>query len=127
MALLLGGIAEQAGFTDESAVRLLLDALPSGVKDWRTAEKTAAWGLEHGRARPIDIPDRPDAKTPDPRRKETARAAFRLLRMGVPSGELLTVLHDLNRRRPDPLPAPVIGETAIWAAKRLKDCVHAPR
>jgi hypothetical protein len=53
-------------------------------------------------------------------RSETAKAAFRLLRRGVPSDELLTVLHRLNEQRRDPLPRDAIGATALWAAQRLK-------
>ena len=61
----------------------------------------------------------------DPRRREIARAAFRLLRRGVPSGELLTVLHRLNEQRSDPLPPDVIADTAKWAARQRGERVHA--
>jgi hypothetical protein len=123
-ALALGGVAERAGFSDETAIRWLLDALPPGVKDWRIAEKTAAWGLHHGRARPIDFPDEP-GQASDRRRKETARAAFRLLRMGVPSGELLAVLHEHNERRAAPLEPDVVADTVLWAARRMREGSHA--
>ncbi len=43
MAMLLGGIQQQAGFSDTEAVRWLLEALLAGVKDERVAEKTARW------------------------------------------------------------------------------------
>lgn len=55
----LGGIQELAGFTDESAVRMLLEALPGSVQDWENARKTAFWGLEDGRKHPIEFEDRP--------------------------------------------------------------------
>jgi hypothetical protein len=59
-ALALGGIQAEAGFTDADAVRWLLDALPaSSVEDWNLAARTAAWGLESGRQRPIVLEDRP--------------------------------------------------------------------
>jgi hypothetical protein len=58
-ALALGGIQAAAGFTDAAAVQWLLDALPSSVDDWALAARTAAWGLEQGRARPIEFEDRP--------------------------------------------------------------------
>jgi hypothetical protein len=68
-----------------------------------------------------------DAQTrkPDPRRQETARAAFRLLRRGIPSDELLTCLHRLNEQRSDPLRRDDIGATALWAARRLKEQANA--
>jgi hypothetical protein len=64
-------------------------------------------------------------KQPDPRRTETARAAFRLLRKGMASTELLAALHKQNRNRPDPLPAGVVDETAIWAARQAMERAHA--
>jgi hypothetical protein len=123
-ALLLGGVAEQAGFNDETAICWLLDALPRSVQNWNAAATTAAWGMEHGRARPIDIPDKAEPKPVDPRRRETARAAFRLLKKGLPSAELLAALHDLNQRRAAPLPAHVITTTALWAARQRRGRAH---
>ena len=64
-------------------------------------------------------------RQPDPRRKETARAAFRLLRSGVASTELIAALHEQNRKRPDPLPASIVDNTAIWAARQTKERAHA--
>jgi hypothetical protein len=57
----------------------------------------------------------------DPRQKETARDALRLLRQGIPSGELLLILHRTNDRRGDPLPHNDINDTARWATRRLKE------
>ena len=114
-ALLLGGIAADAGIADADAVRWLVDALPASIKDETTAARTAAWGLTQGRARPITL-DAPRA--PDPRRRDTARLAFRLLRMGVPGDRLLAALHQQNAARPDPLPAPDITRAALWAAEQ---------
>jgi hypothetical protein len=124
MARLLGGIQAKAGFSDSEAVRRLVDALPSTALDLALAKDTAEWGLEAGRGVPIPIPRR-EAKEPDPRRKAAARAAFRLLRMNVPSDELLATLHDLNERQPDPLPPHVIAETALWAVQQPKGRPHA--
>jgi hypothetical protein len=118
----LGGIQAQAGFTDAEAVRWLLDALPQTAKDRAAADKTARWGLDVGRH--AEIPLR-EPRPPDPRRRDTARAACRLLRMGVPSAELLDILHEQNGRRSDPLPDQVIGATALWAAKNMKGRPHA--
>jgi Bifunctional DNA primase/polymerase, N-terminal len=123
-ALLLGGIADSAGFTDDSAVQWLLDALPATVRDWRTAERTARWGLQQGRASPIELAE-PAAHRPDPRRKATARAAFRLLRTGMASADVLAALHRQNRQRSDPLPAGAIDATALWAARRAAGHGHA--
>jgi hypothetical protein len=58
-ALALGGIAERAGFSDETAVGWLLDALAGrNVADWKLAENTAFWGLAAGREQPIELEDR---------------------------------------------------------------------
>jgi hypothetical protein len=119
-ALFLGGIQDRAGFTAAEAIRWLLNVLPPGVKDWRAAEATAAWGLENGRLRPIDLSARPE-RLPDRRRKETARIACRLLRMGVSTPELLGALYDHNQRRPVPLPAEAIADTARWASSQLAE------
>ena len=70
---------------------------------------------------------RPGREREDQRahRKETARSAFRLLRRGVASTELLAALHEQNRSRPDPLPASVVDDTAIWAARQAMERAHA--
>jgi hypothetical protein len=57
-ALLLGGIQHLAGFSAGEAVRWLMDALPASAKDRNAAEETAIWGVENGRARPVEIEDR---------------------------------------------------------------------
>jgi bifunctional DNA primase/polymerase-like protein/primase-like protein len=123
-ALLLGGIVDQAGVCDRDAVRWLLEALPSSVRVWENARRTAEWGVANGRRNPITFEEKP-RPPPDPRRKQTARAAFRLLRMGVASRELLAVLHEQNQRRSEPLPADEIDDTAIWAATRQREHAHA--
>ena len=118
MALLLGGIAEQAGFTDETAIRWLLDALSESVRDMRAAERTAAWGLENGRTRPIEIAFRRDEVAPDPRRKAAARSACKMLRAGLCPEQAVLLLQERNCMRADPLPRHVIAETVIWAARQ---------
>jgi hypothetical protein len=123
-ARLLGGIQAQAGFADSEAVQWLMDALPRTAKDMKAAEKTARWGLDVGRRAPIKVPSR-EPRKPDPRRKETAHSAFRLLRMGIPSDELLRRLHDQNSRRVIPLSAGVIADTVLWAARQAKERAHA--
>ncbi len=125
MALLLGGIADQAGFSDADAVRWLLDALPGTVRDWRAAETTAFWGLANGRQRPLQFAEELAPATPDPRRKEMARSAFRLLRSGLPSADLLARLHAMNRARPDPLPIHVVDATLLWCATQMRGRAHA--
>jgi len=122
-ARLLGGIQAKAGFCDAEAKDWLVQALPTSAVDQKRAEKTALWGLEKGRADPIPIPT--GKREPDPRRKATARAAFRLIRMGVPGAELLATLHYLNERNDDPLPQHVIAETAVWVAQQAKEGAHA--
>ncbi len=66
-----------------------------------------------------------NARSNPSHRKETARSAFQLLRRGVASTELLAALHEQNRKRPDPLPAGVVDETAIWAARQAMERAHA--
>ena len=58
-------------------------------------------------------------------RSETAKAAFRLLRRGIPSDELLTILHRLNEQRGDPLPPEAIVDAARWAARRRGERARA--
>lgn len=70
-AISLGGIVQAAGLSPDDAVRMLLQALPSSVQDWENAQKTAAWGIQQGMAKPLDLPDRPEyqprfARQPEP-------------------------------------------------------------
>ena len=64
-------------------------------------------------------------RKPDPRRKDTARAAFRLLRAGVAGADILAALDEQNAGRREPLPPDVIRDTARWAASRLREGAHA--
>jgi len=73
---------------------------------------------------PVSLLSR-ERKAPDPRRKETTRTAFRLLRQGAPSADLLAELHARNSRRSDPLPPGVVNEIAVWAAGQHKKQPHA--
>jgi predicted P-loop ATPase len=61
-ATTLGGVAEQAGITDQDAIARLLAALPETVADWNLAAATAQWGLTKGRAAPIELEDRPNPR-----------------------------------------------------------------
>jgi hypothetical protein len=125
-ARLLGGIQRSVGFSDSEAVRWLLDALPASVIDWERARKTAEWGLDVGRAAPIDLPARHRQDTPpDPRRKVIASSAFRLLRKGLPSDAIISELHRINELQRPPLPSADIAATAIWAARRMKEQADA--
>lgn len=67
-ALLLGGLQHVGGLSDDEATRALLAALPASVQDWKAAEVTARWGLEHGKSRPWQPEDRPQTthNTPAP-------------------------------------------------------------
>lgn len=64
-------------------------------------------------------------RAPDPRRRELARAALRLLRAGASGRELLARLDDLNCALPEPLPPDAIGTVALWAAKTVREGAHA--
>lgn len=125
-ARLLGGIAAQAGLSDSYLIDRLIDALPAGVEDWNRAKETAEWGLAIGRGEPIEIPpDDPKSSAPDPRRSETAKTAFRLLRAGIAGEAILATLDEQNAERDEPLPAEVIRSTAQWAASQLRGDAHA--
>jgi hypothetical protein len=56
--LLLGGIADEAGFGEDEAVSWLIAALPASAKDLVNAEKTAKWAFAAGREKPIQLEDR---------------------------------------------------------------------
>ena len=58
-AILLGGVQQQAGLSDDHLVEQMLAMLPDTVLDWRRADKTARDGLAMGRERPIRLEDRP--------------------------------------------------------------------
>lgn len=124
-ALLLGGIADQAGYSDGESVRWLLDALPSSAKDRRGAEATAVWGLIEGRKRPVVIPEKPIEQASDPRRRETAASACRMLRQAFPAEHVLHALHEENRRRSEPLPEDVVNGLTVWAARKISQGAHA--
>jgi hypothetical protein len=62
----LGGIQEEAGFSDAEAIEWLIDALPDTVLDWENAKKTAEWALASGREDPIKLEDRPYTKSTRP-------------------------------------------------------------
>lgn len=59
-ALSLGGIQHQANFSDDEGVQMLVGALSGKVADWKLAQQTARWGIQHGRAKPITLDDRPE-------------------------------------------------------------------
>lgn len=58
-ALSLGGIQAAANLSDADCSQILIASLPATVRDWEAAKDTVMWGLEHGRARPITLEDRP--------------------------------------------------------------------
>jgi hypothetical protein len=53
-ARLLGGIQHRAGFSDTDAVDWLLNAVPGQNKNPDADARTVQWGLESGRAMPIE-------------------------------------------------------------------------
>jgi hypothetical protein len=125
MALLLGGIAVEAGLSDADLTERLLKALPDGVKDGEAARKTAEWGLENGRGNPLDVLHEAERRSPDPRRRDLARAAFRLLRRGVAEDVLLLTLGARNRESSNPLIEAEVIATARWAMSQMKDQANA--
>jgi hypothetical protein len=64
-------------------------------------------------------------RPPDPRRTETARVAFRMLRRGMADADVIAILHARNRERPEPLPDTDIIATARWATGQMKERAHA--
>jgi hypothetical protein len=67
----------------------------------------------------------PEHEPPDLRRRDAARAAFRLMRRGIPSDELLIILHQFNEDQSNPLTRDDIDATVLWAARRLRDRTNA--
>ena len=57
----IGGVAAQAGLSDEAAVEQMLAALPS-ARNWDAARATALWGLAEGRKAPLQLEDRPNPR-----------------------------------------------------------------
>ena len=55
----LGGIQDQAGFTDTAALDWFMTALPATVADWNAARRTVLWGLAEGRKHPLELVERP--------------------------------------------------------------------
>jgi hypothetical protein len=53
-ARLLGGIQHRAGFSDTAAVEWLLDAVPGHGQNPSADARTVQWGLESGRAAPLE-------------------------------------------------------------------------
>jgi hypothetical protein len=53
-ARLLGGIQHRAGFSDTDAVDWLVNAVPGQNKNPEADTRTVRWGLENGRALPIE-------------------------------------------------------------------------
>lgn len=128
MALLLGGIQHDAGFTDGEAVEWLIDALPNTVRDWRAAKTTAAWGLVNGRANPIDLPlDEPD---PTAAEKETqrklARVAVNLMKAGADREMMQQQISRLNVGLTPTLSSDRIAGIAAWAERKTGGA-HAHR
>ena len=54
----LGGVLQATGTSEDDAVAWLIAALPSTVRSWEGARKTAIDGLRHGAAEPIELEDR---------------------------------------------------------------------
>ena len=82
MSVLIGGTLAASGIDDGTAIGWLLAALPRTVEDWRTAEKTAASGLQIGRTTPLELPPAPP---PPQYSRAIARTAFALLRTRTPT------------------------------------------
>ncbi len=116
IARLLGGIQEQAGFSDAEAVRWLLDALPNTVKDRAAAERTVRWGLDNGRSAPIEL-GRRERKEPSEAERSIARIAIRMLRAGAAAIEVLHRIRSFNAALPAPVAAEQVSTIALWAAR----------
>lgn len=106
-ALSMGGIIDQAGITPADAIDMLVNALPSSVEDWGNAKKTAAWGIEHGRSQPLELPDRPGYVPHFPRNGAN---------LGVASG----IGPRSNGHDPDPPPIEPQGRPVIRVLQGLR-------
>lgn len=58
-AIVLGGLQHLGDFSDTEAVSWLMGALPSSAANRKTAEQTAEWGVATGKARPLELQERP--------------------------------------------------------------------
>ena len=141
--LALGGIAAEAGFSDEEAIQTLMDALPAGVRNWTSARNTAAWAVAAGREKPIELQDRLKDKTngasagprPDDAKPELDAEPKPKPKPDHPDmldNPDMSVLR-LHRRPPPALPIEVFGPSwATWIAITAKaaacpsDYVAAP-
>lgn len=112
-AVSLGGIQDQAGFSDSEMTKRLLDAAAAPRSRAKDAA-TAAWGLDRGRARPLSLPER----------KPYAPRIAAATRVGK-AGNLPTHAHSVSLPEPEPPEAwedarPVSGDEAV-APPRLED------
>jgi hypothetical protein len=119
----------KAGLLTKSVVtETLIDAGRDNDKPQDEIEAIITWALDNPSKAPLpegDAGAERKATGPDTRRSETAKTAFRLLRRGVASVELLAVLHRLNDQRSDPLPSDVIADTAPWVARKKTERTRA--
>jgi hypothetical protein len=101
--LTMGGILYLTGWSVETAVEMLVGALPS-ADDWDKARSTATWAVERGQERPIELEDRPNPnqgrrRSPPPPPPSPGNPA------GHPSGpepEPPPPPEDWDRREPPP-------------------------
>ena len=121
-ALLLGGIQQQSGFTTEAAIGWLIDALPSSVRDWEAARKTAAWGLEHGAARPLEVAGQAAPPTPEEKenRRKLARVAVNLIKAGADPDATLRQIEILNAGLTPSLAHDDLTGLTEWAKQKAR-------
>ena len=120
-ALSMGGIQERAGLSDAQASGLLLAALPATVKDWKNASATIAWGLERGRARPIELDDRSEYQP----RKPTEPPAY-ISDVGMDDLEA-RVAEEIRRGEPIIEPAAETYSESLWVIREAWMEAEIPR
>lgn len=118
-ALLLGGIQAAAGFTDAEAVEWILNALPPETNR-EAQKKTILWGLENGRANPIDLPLDKSELTPAEQetRRKLARVAINLMKAGADKESMRQQIVRLNHGLLPALPPDRIAGIASWAIEK---------
>jgi hypothetical protein len=84
------------------------------------ARRTAERGLRQGRERSVVFP-RQSKGSRDPRRSETERTAFKMMRCGLSGQNLRQALIAHNARRTDRLP---VDDTVAWALKMHREARH---
>lgn len=123
-----GGIEEAEGVRIAKAIGAGLEAVAQITGDYRAWAMAWHYMPSPGRrAAAAEFGARLDAWSvqrqpkPDTPRRRLAKFALKLLRAGTTGRELLRRLNEANATLEDPIPAEVVGEIAVWAARTVME------